>query len=84
MQLGNLSLRAKLLGALALVVTAASLPLIRIGYVDTYGHALEAAKGRFDDVTRIVADEVERSYLNRQTLVVEKATIEKKSEAKRS
>lgn len=77
MQLGNLSLRAKLLGALALVVTAASLPLIRIGYVDTYGHALEAAKGRFDDVTRIVADEVERSYLNRQTLVVEKATIEK-------
>lgn len=77
MLLGNLSLRAKLLGALALVVTAASLPLIRIGYVDTYGHALDAAKGRFDDVTRIVADEVERSYLNRQTLVVEKATIEK-------
>lgn len=77
MNTGRTSLRAKLVGAAALVVAASSSPLIYLGYVDAYDHAVDAAAVRFDNVTRIVADEIERSYLNIQTLVVEKAAIER-------
>lgn len=73
----TLSLRVKLIAALAVVVAAASAPLIYVAYEDTYDHALAAARTKFENAADTVSSDLERNYLNTQTLVVEKSAIEK-------
>ena len=71
------SLRTKLLGAIAVIVSAASCPLIYIGYSDTYDRSVAAAEEKFGNLTRIVEEDLHLSYLNTQTVVTEKVAIEK-------
>lgn len=71
------SLRAKLICAIALIVSLVSFPLIYLGYRDAYQHSIDAATDKFSNITRILSDAAELSYLNAQTLVTEKVAIEK-------
>lgn len=71
------SLRAKLICAIAAVIALASFPLIYMSYQDAYKHSIDAATDKFSNVTRILKDAAELSYLDTQTVVAEKVEIEK-------
>lgn len=71
------TLRAKLICAIAVVVSLVSFPLMYLGYRDAYDHAIDAAVEKFGNITHILSEAAELSYLNTQTIVTEKVVIEK-------
>ena len=60
-------------GALMLV----GLPMIYLGYQDTYDSTLEAQTQKFRNISRIIDESLQTTHLNSQTLIVEKVAIEK-------
>ena len=72
-----LSLRTKLVCTLAVIVSIAACPLIYFGYVDTLERTVSAAKDKFEKNNQILEEQLSLSYLDGQTLVTEKAAIEK-------
>ncbi|MBP3439290.1 MAG: SpoIIE family protein phosphatase [Sutterella sp.] len=72
-----LSLRTKLTIIIALVVTAASFPLIYLGYRDTFEQSLHEAERQFLQITGIIDEGLQLSYLNMQSFVIDKSAIEK-------
>lgn len=72
-----LSLRAKLVCALALLVCVAACPMVYFGYVDTLERSIEAAEGRFARIRQLLEEDLGLAYLNEQMLVTEKVAIEK-------
>ena len=77
MNLRQLSLRTKLVCALAVVMTLSSCPLVYLGYAETYRQTLESFEQKFANTARILDKDLELTYLNSQNLVVEKSGIEK-------
>lgn len=73
----NLSLRVKLLGVFAVIITLASCPVIWFGYEDTYERTVASVEERFSMLSRIVDECLQLSYLSSQTLLAEKVGIEK-------
>ena len=73
----TVSLRTKLVAVIAAIAAAASVPLIYLGYTDTYEHSVEAARDEFRVITRTLNEDLRISYLNMQSLSVEKAAVEK-------
>ena len=73
----TISLRTKLVAVIAVISAAASIPLLYLGYTDTYKHAVEAAREQFGSITRTLHEDLQISYLNTQALTVEKAASEK-------
>lgn len=73
----TISLRTKLVAVIAVISAAASIPLLYLGYTDTYKHAVEAAREQFGSITRTLHEDLQISYLNTQALTVEKAAAEK-------
>ena len=71
------TLRAKLICAIAVVVSLVSFPLMYLGYRDAYDHAIDAAVEKFGNITHTLSEAAELSYLNTQTIVTEKVVIEK-------
>ncbi|MGN1208821.1 MAG: hypothetical protein ACI4SV_00860, partial [Duodenibacillus sp.] len=61
------SLRVKLVLIIALIVSLATLPLIYLGYRDTLERAVVSAKNHFEQMSRIVNEGIQLSYLNVQT-----------------
>ena len=60
-------------GALMLV----GLPMIYLGYHDTYDTTLEVQTEKFRNISRIIDESLQTTHLNSQTLIVEKVAIEK-------
>ena len=55
------TLRAKLICAIAVVVSLVSFPLMYLGYRDAYDHAIDAAVDKFGNITHILSEAAELS-----------------------
>lgn len=77
MNFNALSLRLKLVLVTAGALLLVSLPMIYLGYYDTYDSTLESQVQKFRNVSRIIDENLQTTHLNSQTLIVEKAAIEK-------
>lgn len=71
------SLRVKLVLIIALIVSLATLPLIYLGYRDTLERSVASAKNHFEQMSRIVNEGIQLSYLNVQTSIIDKTAFEK-------
>lgn len=71
------SLRVKLVLIIALIVSLATLPLIYLGYRDTLSRSVASAKNHFEQLSRIVNEGIQLSYLNVQTSIIDKTAFEK-------
>ncbi|MDY6009932.1 MAG: SpoIIE family protein phosphatase, partial [Duodenibacillus sp.] len=71
------SLRVKLVLIIALIVSLATLPLIYLGYRDTLERAVASAQNHFEQMSRIVNEGIQLSYLNVQTSIIDKTAFEK-------
>ena len=72
-----LSLRTKLTIIIALIVSVASFPLIYFGYRDTFELSLNEAERQFQQLSGIVDEGLQLSYLNVQSFVIDKSGIDK-------
>ena len=77
MNFNALSLRLKLILVMAGALMLVGLPMIYWGYHDTYDSTLEAHTQKFRNIGRIIDESLQTTYLNSQTLIVEKVAIEK-------
>ena len=77
MTFNALSLRLKLVLVTAGALMLVGLPMIYMGYHDTYDSSLEAQTQRFRNISRIIDESLQTNYLNAQTLIVEKIAIER-------
>ncbi len=72
-----ISLRTKLISAIAAIVALASCPLLYFGYTDAYDHSLVAEQEKISSITRLIHEDLQLGYLNSQAVVTEKVAIEK-------
>ena len=77
MNFNALSLRLKLVLIMAGALMLVGLPMIYLGYQDTYDSTLEAQTQKFRNISRIIDESLQTTHLNSQTLIVEKVAIEK-------
>lgn len=75
----SLSLRAKLVLLAALIVSLASAPVIYLGYRDAYERSEQLALEKFNSISRIVDEETRLAYLNAQSMLSGKVSIEKEN-----
>ena len=73
----DLSLRVKLVLIIGVIVSFSTMPLIWLGYKDTYERSVATAEDQFQRISRIVDEGIQLSYLNVQTFVIDKTAIEK-------
>lgn len=71
------SLRVRLLAVIAVVVATASFPLIYFSYQDSYDRAVNSAHKAFETTADLIAEALQLSYLNSQTIVAEKVSLER-------
>lgn len=77
MILADLPLRAKLVAVITVIGVLASCPLLYWNYQDAYERAMESTENDFETTARLIDEALQLSYLDAQTLVTEKAELEK-------
>ncbi len=77
MNFASLPLRAKLVAVISAIGVLASCPLVYWNYQDAYERAVESAQDDFETTARLIDEALQLSYLDAQTIVTEKADLEK-------